>query len=279
MQRLHEDDLTGYLLPTGNWAHLCLPAITSEDRCIEIGPGRFKHWRSGEPLQEEREGLEVLKRTKQDAGSQRFAAQYLQQPVPAGGNLIKRGWLQFYDQAPERQPGDRVVQSWDIAAETGDNNDYSACTTWLIRRNFCYLLHVFRGRLPSPELRRKVIAHAGEHRPDTVLIEKAGFGLLFLQELRAANLPPWMPLPIGVTPKGDKKDRLLAHLGKIEGGQVYLPREAPWLADFLQEVLAFPNGRHDDQVESLSQLLSWLSNHNRLPFSAIGLPIYGSADD
>ena len=81
-------------------------------------------------------------------------------------------------------------------------------------------------RLPPAGLRRKVIGLAGEHRADTVLIEKAGFGLLFLQELRA-NLPPWMPLPIGVTPKGDK-DRLLAQSGKIEGGQVYLPREAPW---------------------------------------------------
>jgi predicted phage terminase large subunit-like protein len=87
-----------------------------------------------------------------------------------------------------------------------------------------------------------------------------------------------MPLPIGVTPRGDKKDRLLAQAGKIEAGQVHLPREAPWLADFLQELLAFPNGRHDDQVDSLSQFLSWLSNDNRL-FSAIGLPIYGSADD
>ena len=181
--------------------------------------------------------------------------------------------MQFYHQAPERQPGDRLVQSWDIAAETGENNDYSVGTTWLIRRNDYYLLHVFRGRLMSPELRRKVIGLAGEYRPDTVLIEKAGFGLLFLQELRAANLPAWMPLPIGVTPKGDKKDRLLAHLGKIEGGQVYLPREAPWLADFLQEVLAFPNGKHDDQVDSMTQFLHWISEDGFPP--SVGLPIFG----
>jgi predicted phage terminase large subunit-like protein len=82
-----------------------------------------------------------------------------------------------------------------------------------------------------------------------------------------------MPLPIGVTPKGDKKDRLLAHLGKIEGGQVYLPREAPWLADFLQEVLAFPNGKHDDQVDSMTQFLHRTSDDGFPP--SAGLPIFG----
>jgi predicted phage terminase large subunit-like protein len=132
-------------------------------------------------------------------------------------------------------------------------------------------------RLPPAGLRRKVIGLAGEHRADTVLIEKAGFGLLFLQELRA-NLPPWMPLPIGVTPKGDKKDRLLAQSGKIGGGQVYLPREAPWLADFLHEVLAFPNGRHDDQVDSMTQFLHWISD-DLFPAFSFGLPIYGGPDD
>jgi phage terminase large subunit-like protein len=62
-------------------------------------------------------------------------------------------------------------------------------------------------------------------------------------------------------------------LGKIEGGQVHLPREAPWLADFLQEVLAFPNGRHDDQVDSMTQFRQWTSEDWFPP--SVGLPIFG----
>jgi predicted phage terminase large subunit-like protein len=107
-----------------------------------------------------------------------------------------------------------------------------------------------------------------------VLIEKAGFGLLLLQETQSESAPS-RPLPIEVTPKGEKKGRLL---GKIGGGQVYLPREAPWLADFLHEVLAFLNGRHDDQVDSMTQFLHWISDDS-FPAFSFGLPIYGGPDD
>src|SRR6266853_2061128 len=59
------------------------------------------------------------------------------------------------------------------AMMTGGQNDYSACTTWLTHKNDAYLLHVYRGRLEYPELRRKVIGLATEHRATTVLIENA----------------------------------------------------------------------------------------------------------
>ena len=63
----------------------------------------------------------------------------------------------------------------------------------------------------------------------------------------------------------------------IEGGQLLLPEDAPWLADFKGELLAFPSGKHDDQVDSLSQLLGWVRDQNRFrDTSGIGAPIYGS---
>jgi hypothetical protein len=65
--------------------------------------------------------------------------------------------------------------------------------------------------------------------------------------------------PILWRPKFDKEARLLAQAPKFEAGQVLLPREAPWLADYISELLAFPNGAHDDQVDSTSQALHWLS--------------------
>ncbi|MGY8682392.1 phage terminase large subunit [Bradyrhizobium sp. UFLA05-153] len=278
MQRLHPDDLSGHLLRTENWNHLNLPAIAPDDCRIAIGPNRFKRWHRGEPLQPKREDAHVLEAVQRETGSQRFAAQYLQQPVPDGGNAIKREWLLVYDQCPVQQPGDRIVQSWDVAAAIGDSNDYSVGTTWLKRKNSYYLLHVFRDRLAYPDLRRKIPQLARQFGADTILIEKAGFGLSLLQDLR--NDPPYgMPHPIAIVPKGDKQDRLAAQSAKIEAGQVLLPREAPWLADFLSEILAFPNGRHDDQVDSVSQFLFWASNRWSEPAIVVGLPIYGGGPD
>lgn len=75
-------------------------------------------------MQPKREDAEVLERIKREIGSQRFAAQYLQQPVPDGGNAIKREWLQFYDTCPVQRPSDRIGQSWDVAAGIGDANSH-----------------------------------------------------------------------------------------------------------------------------------------------------------
>jgi predicted phage terminase large subunit-like protein len=69
-----------------------------------------------------------------------------------------------------------------------------------------------------------------------------------------------MTRPIGVKPEGGKVDRMAAQSAKIEAGHVHLPKNASWLAEFLSELLAFPNGRHDDQVDSVSQLLRWWQN-------------------
>ena len=166
--------------------------------------------------------------------------------MPLEGNLIRRSWFRAYDTLPACPSPTRIVQSWDVAMMTGGQNDYSACTTWLIHKNDAYLLDVYRGRLEYPELRRKVIALAAERGATTVLIEDAGPGMNLLQDLRAA-MPRGMTRPIGVKPEGSKVDRMAAQSAKIEAGHVHLPNSAPWLGEFLTELLSFPNGRHDDQ--------------------------------
>jgi Terminase RNaseH-like domain len=57
-------------------------------------------------------------------------------------------------------------------------------------------------------------------------------------------------------PKGDKQERLISQIDLFEGGSVLLPKDAPWLDAFVSELLSFP-GRHDDQVDALSQGLAW----------------------
>jgi predicted phage terminase large subunit-like protein len=75
-----------------------------------------------------------------------------------------------------------------------------------------------------------------------------------IQELYSHDIPA-----IPIRPEGDKVMRMSAQSAKIEAGTVHLPRSAPWLDDLKSEVLAFPHGLHDDQVDSISQALNWLS--------------------
>jgi predicted phage terminase large subunit-like protein len=258
------------LLRDGGWHHLNLSAIAQQDEEIRIGPGVVHRRRAGEALQPEREPLEVLEWIKQEMGSLPFSAQYLQRPIPLEGNLIKRAWIQWYDNIPGG-PGGEVVQSWDIASTIGNDSDYSVCTTWWKYQRLYYLLDVWRGRLEFPKLRRKVVALAREHKANRILIEKVGPGLHLLQEFRA-NAEFGVPMPIGIMPEGDKRWRMEAQSARLEAGQVYLPKQASWLDDLLHEILAFPNSRHDDQVDSLSQLLNWAESQ-RPPTTSFYGPI------
>jgi len=271
MQRLHEDDLAGQVLPSGQWRHLDLPAIAINDERVEIAPGRFHERKAGEALQVEREGLEALARIKAELGSLAFSAQYQQSPVPAEGNLVKRAWFGVYDAMPD-ESSLRIVQSWDIATSTKDTADYSVCVTAAILRKKVFVLDVFRARLPYPDLKRKIITHAVETNAQTLLIEKAGPGEHLLQELRH-DVTPGFATPMGVRPEAEKLVRMEASTWKIENGDVYLPENAPWLGVFLNEILAFPHGKHDDQVDAFSQLLKWVRDQetNQTPTPAGGI--------
>jgi predicted phage terminase large subunit-like protein len=123
----------------------------------------------------------------------------------------------------------------------------------------------------------KVLELAARHEANRVLIEDAGPGMNLLQDLNL-EMPLGMTRPIGVKPEGSKQDRVATQSAKIEAGQVHLPKDAPWLHDFLHELLGFPNARHDDQVDSVSQFLCWVQQDMRLNRVVIVAPIivYGT---
>lgn len=256
MQRLHEEDLAGHLLETGEWTHLSLPAIADEDMMIEVGSDRYHLYRSKEVLQPEREGLSKLVEIKKLMGSANFSAQYLQAPVPAEGLHVKRDWFKYYDTKPETLPEDQIIQSWDTASKDGVFNDYSVCVTALVRKRDVYILDVVRDKLKFPDLRRKVINHGEAWEVDVLLIEDAASGAQLIQLLRD-DRPARFPRPIACTPDADKVTRFAAQTPRIEAGEVFFPKDAPWLAEFQRELLGFPNLKHDDQVDALVQLLKW----------------------
>jgi predicted phage terminase large subunit-like protein len=104
-----------------------------------------------------------------------------------------------------------------------------------------------------PELKRELHAQYERFRPSVVLIEDKASGTQLIQELVAEGLH-------AVTryqPQADKVMRMHAQTAMIENGFVHVPDTAPWLAQYLHELTSFPNGRHDDQVDSTAQMLDW----------------------
>lgn len=263
MQRLHEDDLVGYLRRTDGWDILNLPAIAQEDIDVLLSDTKALHWKKGELLHPSRLPTAELDSFKQNMGTDNFNAQFLQAPIPDTGNFLKRDWIKFYDIPPVAQSGDQVVQSWDTAMKAGVNNDYSVCLTFRIRnRNEYYLTDVLRKRLEFPDLLKVVLPHSQKFRADVVLIEEQASGISFVQMAKQAGVQG----VLGLKPRGDKETRMRNASPKIEGGSLILPRTAPWLDDFLLEFLAFPRGRHDDQMDALAQLLNWRINQEGSEF-------------
>jgi predicted phage terminase large subunit-like protein len=116
-----------------------------------------------------------------------------------------------------------------------------------------YLPDVFRKKLDFPSHKRAVIELTDRFRPSTILIEDKASGTQLIQDLREARLSRVR----ASTPADDKVMRMHARRAIIENGFVQLPSEAAWVDEYIRELTTFPVGRHDDQVDSISQALAW----------------------
>ena len=258
MQRLHEDDLIGHATAKGGWELLSFPAIAEDDECFAVptpyGTKSFKR-ASGGILHPARESAGTLARLRAQMGSPAFLAQYQQALCPREGAMVKTRWFPRYgpDELPARF--DLRVLSCDTANKASELSDYSALTVWGIRNRHFWLLHVLRRRMEFPEFKRAIAQLAAEHRCDSVLIEDRASGTQLLQELNFAQVNG----VVACEPAGDKSMRLWAQTATMEQGRVHLPKQAPWLDEYLRELTSFPNARHDDQVDSTTQAMAWLT--------------------
>ena len=249
MQRVHENDLAGYLREQGGFEVLNLPAIAQRQETYDLGNGRTYTRQKGELLHPDHEPAHVLAELKREMGPISFSAQYQQSPIPPGGTIIKRKWLTPYD-ALNLQDG-RIVMSWDIALSEMEFGDYSACVVMLVRNEVFFILEVVRGRFPFETLKRKVMEVKSRFRSGKLLLEESPISHGLIQSLReqSINVTTYRPVT-------DKRARVIAQTDLFAGGSVRLPRQAEWLEEFTAELLAFP-GRHDDQVDALIQGLAW----------------------
>lgn len=238
MQRLHEDDMTGFCLAGGTdqkFTLLSLPALDENDQPL---------W----PLKHNREQLKALE--KADRGT--FAGQYMQAPRPDEGNLFKRQWWKWYRKSELPKMFHAQAQSWDFAVKEKQSADY---TVGIVGARFGankYLLDIVRDKMNFPKQCNALINTSLKWRnAHKKLIEDKANGSPILDSLKLQ-----VTGMVAIQPIGDKVFRANAILPEVEGGYWYLPHpdECPWIEDFIEELATFPNAKHDDQVDAFVML-------------------------
>jgi predicted phage terminase large subunit-like protein len=253
MQRLHEDDLSGWLLGGGNgetWEHLCIPAIDTDG--TSFWPDQF-------PLTD--------LRRKELANAYVFAGQYMQRPAPVGGGIFKDEWWQYWTAMPPMEW--RAIYA-DTAQKTGQQNDYTVLQCWgRSMRGQAVLLDQVKGKWEAPELLVQARAFWAKHKAATgnvgtlraFKVEDKVSGTGLIQTLKREGLPM-----IPIQRDKDKTVRAYDAAPLIESGNVLLPANAPWLSDFLAEASVFPNGAHDDQLDPMMDALGDMLNVSQPEF-------------
>jgi predicted phage terminase large subunit-like protein len=264
--RWHEDDFIGWQLiedPEG-WRHINIPA--QADHKPELGETDLLGRDPGQWMVSARGRTTAgWERRRKDAGARDFAALFQGRPSPGEGGIIKRSWWVFYtapravrhDDGSWRALGaEEVVQSWDLAFKDTKISDYVVGQVWARSGSKAWLLDEVRARADFPatcQLIRETTAKWPQ--ASRKLIEDKANGPAVISQLRRE---------IGgitaVTPKDSKEARVHAVTPFIEAGDIEIPAAsiAPWIGDFIEEMSAFPNGAHDDRVDTMSQVLHQL---------------------
>jgi predicted phage terminase large subunit-like protein len=252
MTRWGKRDLTGKLLDyaaknpgADQWEVIEFPAILP----------------SGLPLWPEFWSLEELELTRETIFPRFWAAQYQQEPTSSESALIKREWWQMWEE--DRPPEcEFVIQSWDTAFTKNERSDYSACTTWGVfyREDNdrtgkllpnVILLDSFKEKMEFPELKEVAFKHYKEFNPDTLIVEAKASGQPLISELRQMGIPVQEFVP---SKGNDKIARVNAIADLFASGVIWCP-DTRWARELIEETADFPNGEHDDLVDSMSQAL------------------------
>jgi len=245
MTRWSTKDLTAKLInnqkepKSDQWHVVEFPAL------MDHGPVWPEYWNT-----------EELEKVKASLPVGKWNAQWMQQPTSEEGAILKREWWRVYDK--EDIPAlHHVIQSYDTAFLKKETADYSAITTWGIfypdqdSPANLILLDAIKGRYEFPELRRLALQQYEYWKPESVIVEAKASGLPLTYELRQMDIPV-----INFTPsKGnDKHARVNAVAPLFESGMIWAP-DQKFAEEVIEECAAFPNGDHDDLVDSTTQAI------------------------
>lgn len=237
MQRLHEEDLAGWLEDGGNrekWELLSIPVLDENEN----------------PLWPEKHSKEKLLQMRA-ANSYVFSSQYMQRPSPKGGDIIKGAWFREYEVLPRLK---RLAIFSDTASKTKEYNDYSVLlVAGLSHEGQVYIMDVIRGKWEAPDLEQKMIDVWEKYRPmraQAIFVEDKASGTSLIQNIQRKKSFPVRPVQVDK----DKYTRVMGIAGYLESGFVHLPKVAQWKFDFVDECEKFTANdahKHDDQVDSL----------------------------
>jgi predicted phage terminase large subunit-like protein len=245
-QRLHPDDLAGYLLATERerWHVIRIPGL------LEDGSALWPETKSAQDM-------EHLKRVDPFT----FWSQYQQEPQIPGGNMIKREWWRYYNAATYNTHS-LIFITADTALKAGDKNDRSSLQCWHATNDYLDLLEDETGRWEFPELLRHIVAFwkkwGGSESPfhaSEIYIEDKASGPSLAQMLATQGVPCILWKPGDYDSPNDKVGRVKMSLWFIEGGRVRLPDDdVPWVQPFIEECSSFTgdDSVHDDRVDAMT---------------------------
>jgi predicted phage terminase large subunit-like protein len=249
MTRWSKRDLTGQIIQNSikrdgdEWETIEFPALLP----------------SGKPLWAEFWKQSELEAIKAEIPVGKWEAQYQQNPTSEEGAIIKREMWKIWDKDTPPKC-EFIIQSWDTAFEKSNRADYSACTTWGVFFKIdsggfevahIILLDAYKERLEFPELKQKALELYKEWEPDACIVEKKAAGAPLIYEMRRMGIP----LQDYTPGKGsDKIARVNAISDLFASGFVWCP-DTRWADEVMEECASFPNGDHDDLMDSTSQAL------------------------
>ena len=261
--RWHEDDLGGWLLEqmkeaeqemagTGEWPSdadrwevVRYPAIATHDE---------EYRKSGEALHPERYPLKSLNRIKRTLIPRDWEALYQQNPVSADGDYFKKDNFILYDTAPPLEAL-RIYAAWDLAIGQKTTNDFTCgVVVGIDRSNDIWVLHRYYGRWGSDQLIQQFFECQRVWNPTLQGIEHGQIEMTlepFILKEMAEKKQKFNYIKLK-TRGNDKMTRARPIQGRMEQSRVHFPRNAPWFQEMQNEMLAFPSGKHDDQVDALA---------------------------
>ena len=299
MQRLHEEDLAAHALEIENWVVLCIPErYYSGHPYAYYGQHRFDKknkgstFGDGDPRSED-ELLWPDRRSEQASNAlakqlrHRAAGQLQQMPAPKEGQSLLRSWWRFYEpklfQDEKRRPRcTMVVQSVDCPLKDKQTNDMVSIQAWGCKGADRYLIDLRTSHMSFTQAKRAVIEQAKYVRNmypkarHKILIENGGYGPELITDLKRI-LTGVEKIPVGQ--EGDKEIRADSAADDLQAGNCWLPGVgggadtslgpaavvASDIDDFIESLAVFPNGKHDDDVDSWSQAMNWLRSQIIVP--------------
>lgn len=256
MQRLHIEDLAG-------WVESVEPEIWDIVKIPAIDENGNSFWAERYPVEELRHIQKVDNYT--------FTSQYMQQPIVAGGQVIKREWFNYYDISQEYKYK-RIVMASDTAMSTKESADRSVVLVGgVTQNNQLHIIDFIAGRWDYPTLKQKIITLWNKWQFDrfhtsasALFVEEKASGIQVLQELTKYGIPI-RPLKADK----DKLTRVESVLDYIASGQVFLPSNENYgyNPEILNELESFTRDNshlHDDITDTLCYLISNTIAHKQV---------------